>query len=143
MPNNNKLPPEILRQILDELNILTRGPCHWTLTKVIAHYSKSSLSQIKADFSRQNGPRVKHTNMLNAMRVCKFWRNMVFSIFYKEDVSNWKWNVDDWTVCQRMMQLLEIEKLLIEGPTSWDVPVVGRRGTRKPGWSVWQQGDQW
>jgi len=161
MANNDKLPPEILRKILEEVNVLDRSS--WkqpedvervfvsqrgtdyskNFSSIVEDYAKGRGSMVKVALCRPHGPRMKRINILNAMRVCRYWRNMAFSIMYKEDVSNWKWTANDWTVCQRMMQLRELENLMMHGPTSWDVPVTGRRGTRKPGWGMWEQGDRW
>lgn len=62
---------------------------------------------------------------------------------YKEDVSSWKWTAEDWTVCQRMLQLRELETLLMHGPTNWDVPVTGKRDARKSGRGMWEMGVEW
>ncbi|KAK5940348.1 hypothetical protein PMZ80_007768 [Knufia obscura] len=136
MPNNDKLPPEILRKILEELNTLDdRGT---TLTQIIEDYAEPDNSTVYIVCNT-----AQRIDILSAMRVCRFWRNMVFDILYKEDTSNWKWTADDWTVCQRMFELKEMENRILQGPTSWDVPAIGRRGARKPGWGMWEQGDQW
>lgn len=161
MTNNDKLPPEILRKILEEVNILDlsslRYPgdiigniegdkrAHGTTTYswVVEDYARGEKSTVKANFRRPNAVRAKPIAILNAMRVCTYWRNMVFSILYKEDVSSWKWTSEDWTVCQRMVQLRELENLMMYGPTNWDVPVTGKRDARKPGQGMWEPGDQW
>lgn len=160
MANNDKLPPEILRKILEEVNVLTRSgwkhpeddvrvvesqcgtDCSTKFSSIVEDYAKGRGSIVKVALCRPHGPRTKHIDILNAMRVCRYWRNMAFNIVYKQDVSKWKWTADDWTVCQRMMQLRELENLMMYGPTSWDVPVSGRRGTRKPGWGMWKKGDR-
>lgn len=138
MPNNDKLPPEILRKIVEEVNILglpslkcpadvdgniksgkrVCGSSGTTFTRVVEDYSRVEKSTVRANFCRPNAIRAKPTAILNAMRVCRYWRNMAFSILYKEDVSNWKWTAEDWTVCRRMMQLRELENLLMHGPTN-------------------------
>ncbi|KAK5092151.1 hypothetical protein LTR70_005756 [Exophiala xenobiotica] len=119
MPNNDKLPPEVLRQILEEVNILDlssfkyppdldgstgngRRECNSaTFTSVVEDYARGEKSgvksSVKAYFDRPEAPRAKPIAILNAMRVCTYWRNMVFSILYKEDVSSWKWTAEDWT----------------------------------------------
>lgn len=84
MTSLNDIPPEILRNILEHLNVLDnkgtplvcyvkppKGPDHMGIT---FHKTNPDLS------------------LFDAMRVCKAWRNMIFGYIFHEDVTQWSPN---------------------------------------------------
>lgn len=90
MPNNDKLPPKVLRQILEEVNTLDSSSLKYpagvnestgngkrvrsstTFTWVVEDYARGEKSTVKANFRRPNAVRAKPIAILNAMRVCTY-----------------------------------------------------------------------
>lgn len=137
MPDNDRLPPEILRKVFNHLNFV-KHPTNYFSDAV--KFFPSGFKKNELTMRTYYGV---DTSILNAMRVCRFWRNMVFSILFDEDVSSWEWTRENWTMCQRMFKLREVEDACLYGNISWDVADVRRGGTRKPGWGMWEKGDRW